>query len=80
MMTFLFLHVNSINIKGSFFSKFSIKCSTCRKVRTQWARDIVATLFLLDFHRNIERLRIEIEVTSLCDIFFQHHNDVVAIT
>ena len=80
MMTFLSLHVNSINNKGSFFSKFSIKCSTCRQVRTQWARDIVATSFLLGFHRNIERLRIEIEVTSLCDIFFQHHNDVVAIT
>ena len=26
---FLSLHVNSINIKGSFFSKFSIKCCTC---------------------------------------------------
>ena len=30
MMTFLSLHVNSINIKGSFSSKFSIiKCCTC---------------------------------------------------
>ena len=36
--------------------------------------------FLLDLHRDIDRLRIEIEVTSLYDIFFQHHNDVVAIT
>ena len=36
--------------------------------------------FLLDLHRDINRLRIEIEVTSLYDIFFQHHNDVVAIT
>ena len=35
--------------------------------------------FLLGFHRDVERLRIETEVTSLCDIFFQH-NDVVAIT
>ena len=36
--------------------------------------------FLLDLHRDIDRLHIEIEVTSLFDIFFQHHNDVVAIT
>ena len=35
--------------------------------------------FLLDLHHDIERLRFEIEVTSLYDIFFQHHNDVVAI-
>ena len=34
----------------------------------------------LDLHRDIDRLRFEIEVTSLYDIFFQHHNDVVAIT
>ena len=48
---------------------------------TQWARDIVATSdFLLDLHRDIDRLRIEIEVTSLYDIFFQHHKDVVAMT
>ena len=36
--------------------------------------------FLLDLHRDIDHLRIEIEVASLYDIFFQHHNDVVAIT
>ena len=36
--------------------------------------------FLLDLHRDIDRLCIEIEVTSLYDIFFQHYNDVVAIT
>ena len=36
--------------------------------------------FLLDLHRDIDRLRIEIEVTSLFDIFFQHHNDIAAIT
>ena len=36
-------------------------------------------VFLLDFHRDIDRLPIEIKVTSLFDIFFQHHNDVVAI-
>ena len=35
--------------------------------------------FLLDLHRDIDRLCIEIEVTSLYDIFFQHHNDVLAI-
>ena len=36
--------------------------------------------FSLGFHCDVDRLRIEIEVTSLYDIFFQHHNDVVAIT
>ena len=36
--------------------------------------------FLLDLHFDIDRLRFEIEVTSLYDIFFQHHNDVAAIT
>ena len=36
--------------------------------------------FLLSFHRDVGRLRIEIEVTQLCDIFYQHHNDVVTIT
>ena len=36
--------------------------------------------FLLDLHRDIDQLRIEIEVASLYNIFFQHHNDVVAIT
>ena len=35
---------------------------------------------LLGSHRDIDRLRFEIEVASLYDIFFQHHNDVVAIT
>ena len=50
-------------------------------VASQWARNIVATLvFLLDIHRDIDRLRIEIEVTTLFDIFFQHHIDVVATT
>ena len=37
-------------------------------------------VFSLDLHPDIDRLRIEIVVTSLYDIFFQHHNDVVAIT
>ena len=36
--------------------------------------------FLLGFHRDVDRLSIETEVTPLYDIFFQHHNDVVAIT
>ena len=36
--------------------------------------------FLLDLHRDIDRLPIVIEVTLLYDIFFQHQNDVVAIT
>ena len=35
---------------------------------------------LLDLHRDTDRLRFEIEVTSLYDIFFQHPNDFVAIT
>ena len=46
-------------------------------VGTRYCGDIG---FLLDLHRDIDRLRIEIEVTSLFDIFFQHHNDVVVIT
>ena len=32
MMVFLSLHVNSINIKGSFLNKFFIKCCTCPDV------------------------------------------------
>ena len=36
--------------------------------------------FLLDLHRDIDRLRIVIEVTSLYNLFFQYHNDVAAIT
>ena len=36
--------------------------------------------FLLDFHRDVDHLHIEIEVSSLYDIFLQHHNDVVTIT
>ena len=31
--------------------------------------------FLLGFHREVDRLCTETEVISLCDIFFQHHND-----
>ena len=45
-------------------------------VGTQYCSDIG---FLLDLHRDIDQLRIEIEVTSLYDIFFQHHNDVIAV-
>ena len=36
--------------------------------------------FLLSLHCDIDRLRIEIEATSLYDIIFQHHSDVAAIT
>ena len=36
--------------------------------------------FSLDLHLDEDQLRIEIEVTSLYNVFFQHHNDVVAIT
>ena len=36
--------------------------------------------FLLDLHRDIDQLRIETKVASLYDIFFQHHDDVIAIT
>ena len=36
--------------------------------------------FLLGFHRDIERFHIDIEVTSLDDIFLQNYGDVVAIT
>ena len=39
--------------------------------KSQWVRDIVTKL---DFHRDIDRLRTDIEVTSLYDIFFQHQN------
>ena len=45
-------------------------------VGTRYCGDIG---FSLDSHRDIDQLCIEIEVTSLHDIFFQHHNDVVAI-
>ena len=46
-------------------------------VGTQYCGDIG---FLLDLHCDVDRLRIEIEVTSLYDISLQHHNDIVAIT
>ena len=36
--------------------------------------------FFLGFYCDVERLRIEIEVTSLYDIFFKHHNDVLVMT
>ena len=35
--------------------------------------------FLLDVHRDVDRLRIDTEVRSLYDISFQHHNDVVVM-
>ena len=47
---------------------------------TQWARDIVATsVILLDLHGK-DQSGFENKVLSLYDIFFQHPNDVVAIT
>ena len=46
-------------------------------VSTRYCGDIY---LLLDLYCDIDQLPIEIEVTSLYDIFFQHHNDVVAIT
>ena len=49
---------------------------TPRPVYTRHCGDIG---FLLDFHCDLDRLHIDIEVTSLYDIFFQHQNDVVAI-
>ena len=36
--------------------------------------------FLLDFCRDVDRLHIDTEATSLYDISFRHPNDVVAIT
>ena len=46
-------------------------------MNTRYCNDIG---FLLDLYRDIDRLCIETEMTSLYDIFFQHHNDAVAIT
>ena len=56
----------------------SIYQSICSNpMGTRYCGDIS---FLLNLHCDIDQLRIEIEVTPLYDIFFQHHNDVVAIT
>ena len=46
-------------------------------VGTRYFGDIA---FLLDFHRDVDRLRSDSGATSLYDISFQCHNDVVAIT
>ena len=46
-------------------------------VGTRYCKD---TGFLLGFHRDADRLRIEIEMTLLYNIFFQYHNDLAAIT
>ena len=54
-----------------------INSINCYPVDTQNCGDIG---FMLDFYRDVVRLRIDIEVTSLHDISFQHHNDVVART
>ena len=60
----------------------NVKNNSISEALPEWARDIVATsvFFFLDFHRDVNRLGIDIQVTSLYDSFFQHHNDVVAIT
>ena len=66
------------NKKDKLLNKFSAKrMQQNNPVGTRYCGDIC---FLLNLHRDIDQLHIEIEVTSLYDIFFQHHNDVVAIT
>ena len=57
--------------------------------RNAWSRVAEKLYFIQNIYKcrqekpcdcsTIDRLRIKIEVTSLYDIFFQHHNDVVAI-
>ena len=44
---------------------------------TQYCGDIG---FSFDFHRNVDRLSINIEVMYLYDIFFHRHSHFVAIT
>ena len=69
LLHLIFLGTNGLStITNSFVCFLS--------VGTRYCGDIG---FLLDLRRDIDRLRIEIEVTSLNDIFFQHHNAVVAI-
>ena len=65
------------------YGAFLIMSRTCFRVNphsipvgTQYCGDIG---FLLDLHCDVDRLRFEIEVILLYDIFFQHHN-VVTIT
>ena len=53
------------------------KVRTIDPVGNRYCSDIV---FLLDLHHDIDQLRIKTEVISLYDIFFQYHNDVIAIT
>ena len=60
--------------EGAFLCRLLIK--THFPVGTRYCSGIG---FLLDLHCDIDQLRTEIEVTSLYDIFFQHHNDVIAI-
>ena len=50
--------------------------SSNNPVGTRYCGDIGV---LLGFYRDVDRLRIETEVTSLRGIFFQHDSDVVAI-
>ena len=67
--TVLFTCFNKEGFKGDF------ECSN--PVGTRYCGFIG---FLLDLHRGIDQLRFEIEVILWYDIFFQHHNDVIAIT
>ena len=46
MIVFLYLHVNSINIKGSFFNKFFIKCCTCPHVLMSFCPLLLLLLFI----------------------------------
>ena len=57
--------------------KMRLKIKNRDPVGTRYCGDIG---FLMDLHRDIDRLGIETEVTSLHDIFFQYYNDVLAIT
>ena len=56
--------------------KLSIVPLSSVPVGTRYCGDIG---FLLDFHRDVDRLRIDIDVTSLY-IFSQYHIDFAAIT
>ena len=76
---FCFLFCTTLLISGVFSTLFT--CIETSAHWAQWARDIVATsVFVLDFHRDVDRLRIYIEVMSLYDIIFHHHIDVTVIT
>ena len=55
MMAFLSLHINSINNKRSFFSKFDIKCCTCPHVLMFFCPWLLfISVILLPFSGDIE--------------------------